>query len=125
MAAALSQALSIKERVKMKPIKPGMVIQLFHKWSGMLLILLIGMKILSGYASIGATAVLSPQAGYLVHTSAWLDIPLLLIVILHIAYGILKNVTSFQTRNKPSVFWITTLVAVAVFVLISGLVYIF
>ena len=95
--------------------KPGVIIQWFHKWSGIPLIVLIVLKIISGYAGEGNVVFISPQTGYLIHASAWVDVPLLFLFILHAAYGILKNITRFETRNKPVVFWTTTILALIVF----------
>jgi len=101
----------------------GAFINAFHRWSGLLLIIFMALKILSGYSAAGLLPVFSIRTGSMIHYAIWVDIPLLFLFLYHAVYGILKIVTKFNTRNKPSVFWLTTLVATFLFVVFVVLIY--
>lgn len=107
----------------MSKTSSGAFINTFHKWSGLLLILFIALKILSGYAVYGMPSIFSRSTGGAIHFARWVDIPLLFLFIYHAVYGVLKVFTKFNTRNKPVVFWLTTLVATFLFVILVLFVY--
>ena len=107
----------------MAKTQPGNFIQSFHKWSGIFLVLFVTLKIISGYIISGALAPFDISKAYLIHYAKWVDIPLLFLFIFHAIYGILKGVTKFRTRNKPSVFWLTTLLATVLFTIMIVFIY--
>ena len=89
----------------MSKTTPSLIIRLFHRWSGLLLILLIGLKILSGYGLID-----------FVHVTVWVDIPLIFFFVFHASYGILKILMP-RIKRKWQAFFITNLIGLIIFLL--------
>jgi len=70
------------------------IIRIFHRWSGLILILLVGLKILSGYRLIPFR-----------HVTVWVDIPLVFFFIFHASYGLLKiRMVRLQKKNQAFLF---------------------
>ena len=90
------------------------MIRFFHRWTGLLLIVFVGLKIISGYAIVGNLAILNPETGYHIHYALWIDIPLMLIFIFHAAYGILKINIPKNNEKKRKAFIITNCLALLV-----------
>lgn len=89
----------------------------FHRWSGMLLILLVGLKLISGFSIAGNLELFAQKTGYRIHYAQVVDIPLLFCFIMHAAYGILKGLWARVSLNKQSSALITTVVGFLVFAL--------
>jgi succinate dehydrogenase/fumarate reductase cytochrome b subunit len=101
----------------MKETTPAIVIRHFHRWSGLLLILLVGAKLLSGFRLAGVIPFPAETAANRLHFSRWVDIPLVFCFVFHSTYGILKVLMSGGVKKKGRAFVIANAVALAVFAL--------
>jgi hypothetical protein len=99
----------------MKETTPVTVVRYAHRWSGLLLIALVGTKIVSGLRLAGATAFPAESTAQWMHFSRWIDAPLLFLFVFHSAYGIFKVLMARGIRNKVRVFAAVNLIALAVF----------
>ncbi len=86
---------------------------LFHRISGLILVVLVGLKIYSGYAMVGK----APQPAFLagVHMKPWLDVPLIFFVTFHVAYGLRLMLIDLGVTWDRFLFWFFTGVALACF----------
>jgi hypothetical protein len=98
----------------MKDATPVQIIRHVHRWSGLLLILFAGMKMLSGLRLAGAVPFPGEAAAHWMHFSRWVDVPFLLFFTVHAAYGILR-IRMAAVRNKVRAFTIASVAALAVF----------
>ena len=85
-----------------------------HRWSGLLLILFAGMKMVSGLRLAGAAPFPGEAAAHWMHFSRWVDVPFLLLFSVHTAYGILR-IRFHAIRNKVRAFTAASAAALAVF----------
>jgi succinate dehydrogenase/fumarate reductase cytochrome b subunit len=89
-----------------------MFIWLFHRISGATLIVLIGIKILTGYF-------LRPKEGrpdwaLSLHRHPVIDILILILFTFHSIYGIRTIIIDFGYRKEKQLFWISNIAAVIV-----------
>lgn len=89
-----------------------MFIWLFHRISGLALILLIGVKILSGYALTGDIE-LSPTDEW--HINRAIDIAVLFLFIFHSFYGIRTIIIDLGVKRERLLFWIFNITAIMAF----------
>ena len=88
----------------------------FIRFSGPLLFILVGLKILSGYSLTGKITGIYWLPG--LHESRALDFLLLLLFIFHALYGLrLFLIDLGMMRRENLLFWVSTLVGVGLFVL--------
>jgi succinate dehydrogenase/fumarate reductase cytochrome b subunit len=99
----------------MNKLKPAEWIQLFHRWSGLCLILLIGIKLLSGFVLSGKIQLLNEKSASWMHFSKWVDLPLLFFFLFHAAYGVLKIAMSKGIQNKDRALILTNVIAGVLF----------
>jgi succinate dehydrogenase/fumarate reductase cytochrome b subunit len=99
----------------MKETTPAIVIRHFHRWSGLLLILLVSTKLLSGFRLVGAIPFPGETAANRLHFSPWVDIPLVFCFVFHSTYGILKVLMARGLQKKVRAFVIANAVALAIF----------
>jgi succinate dehydrogenase/fumarate reductase cytochrome b subunit len=90
---------------------PAEWIRLFHRWSGLALILFVGLKIVTGFTSTGAFRLFSEETAIRLHAALWTDIPLVLLFVFHSSYGILKMAMARGIRNKPRALALTNIAA--------------
>jgi succinate dehydrogenase/fumarate reductase cytochrome b subunit len=109
----------------MKNITPVIFVRFFHRWSGILLIVFVGLKIVSGYVAAGNLEVLNQETAYRIHYALWVDLPLLFLFIFHSCYGIFKILKQYFSRKQHLLFYIMTLLALVLFVLAVIVIYIF
>lgn len=87
----------------------------FIRFSGPLLLILVGVKILSGYALIGRIAGVSWLSD--LHQNRALDILLLFLFIFHALYGLrLFLIDLGMMKKERSLFWILTILSAGLFV---------
>ncbi len=88
----------------------------FIRFSGPVLLVLVGLKILSGYSlegKISGFSWLSP-----LHQNHALDIGLLFVFIFHALYGLRLFLIDLGMMKKENLlFWVSTLVSVGLFIL--------
>jgi len=94
----------------------------FIRFSGPLLLILVGVKILSGYALIGSIAGVSWLSD--LHQNRALDILLLFLFIFHAFYGLrLFLIDLGMVKEEKGLFWAFTILSILA--LISMYVYFF
>jgi succinate dehydrogenase/fumarate reductase cytochrome b subunit len=88
----------------------------FLRFSGPLLLILVGLKILSGYALVGKINGIPWLLG--LHQNRALDILLLFIFIFHALYGIrLFLIDLGMVKKEKILFWVFTIVSIGLFAL--------
>ena len=88
----------------------------FIRFSGPLLLILVGLKILSGYALVGRVAGVSWLSN--LHQNRAFDILLLFLFIFHAFYGLrLFLIDLGMIKKEKSLFWISTIISGGLFVL--------
>ena len=86
------------------------------RFSGPLLLILVGLKILSGYALVGRVAGVSWLSN--LHQNRAFDILLLFLFIFHAFYGLrLFLIDLGMMKKEKSLFWISTIISGGLFVL--------
>jgi hypothetical protein len=98
----------------MRETTPVQIIRHVHRWSGVALILLVGMKMLSGFRLAGLSPFPGEAAARWMHFSRWVDVPLLLLFSVHASYGVLR-IRMSRIRRKVPAFMVASAVALAVF----------
>ena len=98
-----------------------MFIWLFHRISGLALILLIGVKIVSGYALSGEIELGNTGEW---HVNKAIDIAVLFLFIFHSLYGIRTIIIDTGVKKERLLFWIFNITAVVAFVLCYYWIYI-
>ncbi len=94
----------------------------FLRFSGPLLLLLVGLKILSGYASVGKLNGIPWLPG--LHQNRPLDLLLLFVFIFHAFYGLrLFLIDLGMVKQEKVLFWAFTLISIGL--LIFSYVYFF
>ena len=87
----------------------------FIRFSGPILLNLVGLKILSGYALVGRVPVLSWLSR--LHESRTLDVFLLLLFIFHSLYGLrLFLIDLGMLKHERLLFWAATIVSAVILI---------
>jgi succinate dehydrogenase/fumarate reductase cytochrome b subunit len=88
----------------------------FIRFSGPLLLALVGLKILSGYSLVGKIQGISWLAN--LHLNRTLDILLLFVFIFHALYGLrLFLIDLGMVKQEKFLFWAFTIISVGLFIL--------
>ena len=88
----------------------------FIRFSGPLLLILVGLKIVSGYALVGRITGVSWLSG--LHQNRAFDILLLFLFIFHAFYGLrLFLIDLGMMKKEKSLLWIFTIISAGLFVL--------
>jgi len=88
----------------------------FIRFSGPLLLILVGLKIASGYALVGRITGVSWLSG--LHQNRAFDILLLFLFIFHAFYGLrLFLIDLGMMKKEKSLLWIFTIISAGLFVL--------
>ena len=87
----------------------------FVRFSGPLLLILVGLKILSGYSLVGRIQGVSWLSN--LHMNRTLDLLLLFVFIFHALYGLRLFLIDFGMVKKEKVlFWASTIIGAGLFV---------
>ena len=87
----------------------------FIRFSGPLLLILVGLKILSGYSLVGKMDGISWISG--LHQNRSLDVLLLFVFIFHALYGLRLFLIDFgMVKREKLLFWIFTVMAAGLFI---------
>lgn len=87
----------------------------FIRFSGPVLLILVGLKILSGYASVGK--IHGPSWLPTLHLNQTFDVFLLLLIIFHAFYGLrLFLIDLGMVKQEKLLFWIFTLFSAGLFI---------
>jgi succinate dehydrogenase cytochrome b556 subunit len=89
-----------------------MFIWLFHRISGATLIVLIGIKILTGYFLLPKDN--RPDWALSLHRHPVIDILILILFTFHSIYGIRTIIIDFGYRKEKQLFWISNIAAAIV-----------
>jgi len=87
----------------------------FIRFSGPLLLILVGLKIISGYSLVGKIQAVSWLSA--LHLSKAFDLPLLFLFIFHALYGLrLFLVDSGMIKQERLLFWTSTIISAGLFI---------
>ncbi len=89
-----------------------MFIWLFHRISGATLIVLIGIKILTGYFLLPKDN--RPDWALSLHRNPVIDVLILILFTFHSIYGIRTIIIDFGYRKEKQLFWVSNIAAAAV-----------
>jgi len=87
----------------------------FVRFSGPLLVILVGLKILSGYSLVGRIQ----GASWLstLHSNRALDVVLLFVFIFHALYGLrLFLIDLGMVKKEKALFWTSTIISAGLFI---------
>jgi succinate dehydrogenase/fumarate reductase cytochrome b subunit len=88
----------------------------FIRFSGPVLLILLGLKILSGYALVGRIGVVSWLSG--LHENRALDFILLFLLVFHAFYGLRLFLIDLGVKKREkALFWAFTIVSLGLFML--------
>ena len=86
----------------------------FIRFSGPLLLILVGLKIISGYTLVGRIAGVSWLSN--LHQNRAFDILLLFLFIFHTSYGLsLFLIDLGMVKQEKSLFWVFTIIGILLF----------
>jgi len=108
----------------MEPRAQAAFVRSFHKYSGLLLILLVGLKLFSGFETHQKFGLLPGIQAMRWHTRAWIDLPLTLLFLFHASYGILKISMIRGIGNRGRAFLCANLVPGILFLLSLAFIYV-
>ncbi len=86
-----------------------MFIWVFHRVSGLLLILLIGIKFLTSFFLM--TKEQKPDWALVLHTNPFIDTLLIISVVFHALYGLRTVAIDLGLRKEKLLFWVSTLLS--------------
>lgn len=86
-----------------------MFVWVFHRVSGLLLILLIGIKFLTSFFLM--TKEQKPDWALVLHTNPFIDTLLIISVVFHALYGLRTVAIDLGLRKEKLLFWISTLLS--------------
>ena len=89
-----------------------MFIWVFHRISGLLLILLLSVKFLTSFFLM--TKQQKPDWSLVLHTNPFLDTLLIITVVFHAFYGLRTVIIDLGLRKEKLLFWVFTLLSIAV-----------
>ena len=89
-----------------------MLIWLFHRISGLALILLIGIKIISGYALTGEIQLARTDTW---HVNKTIDVLILFLFIFHSLYGVRTIIIDMGVKREKLLFWSFNSIAIVLF----------
>ncbi len=96
-----------------------MFIWVFHRISGLLLILLLGIKFLTSFFLM--TKEQKPDWALVLHTNPFIDTLLIIFVVFHALYGLRTVVIDLGLRKEKLLFWVFTLLSLVLIGLLLAL----
>lgn len=81
-----------------------MFVWIFHRISGLLLILLLGLKFLTSFFLM--TKEQKPDWALVLHTNAFSDTLLIVLVVYHALYGLRTILIDLGLKKEKQLFWI-------------------
>ncbi|MDH5383297.1 MAG: hypothetical protein OEY18_01220 [Candidatus Aminicenantes bacterium] len=89
-----------------------MFVWVFHRISGLLLIILLGVKFFTSFFLM--TKEQKPDWALVLHTNPFIDTFLIVSIVFHAFYGLRTVIIDLGVRKEKKLFWIFTLLSVAV-----------
>lgn len=86
-----------------------MFVWVFHRVSGLLLILLLGVKFLTSFFLM--TKAQKPDWALILHTNPFIDTLLIVLVVFHALYGLRTVIIDLGLRKEKMLFWVFTLLS--------------
>lgn len=96
-----------------------MFVWVFHRISGLLLILLIGIKLLTSFFLM--TKEQKPDWALVLHTNPFIDTLLIISVVFHALYGLRTVAIDLGLRKEKLLFWVSTLLGLVLSTLLLAL----
>ena len=96
-----------------------MFVWIFHRVSGLILILLIGFKIVTGYGILGRYGSPVIDSMRLLHRSPLLDLLVVGLFVYHALYGLRTCLVDLGVRGEKIMFWAFTFLGGVIFALIA------
>jgi succinate dehydrogenase/fumarate reductase cytochrome b subunit len=93
-----------------------MFVWIFHRVSGVILILLMGVKIVTGFGIMGRFGADSIEPMRLLHRDPVIEISLLFLFVYHAVWGLRTILVDLGLRREKSLFWIALLIGTLVFI---------
>ena len=93
-----------------------MFVWLFHRVSGLLLILLLGVKFLASFFLM--TKEQKPDWALVLHTNPLTDTLLIILIVFHALYGLRTVIIDLGVKKEKLLFWVFTLLSVVLSVLL-------
>lgn len=93
-----------------------MFVWVFHRVSGLLLILLLGVKFLTSFFLM--TKAQKPDWALVLHTNPFTDTLLIVLIVFHALYGLRTVIIDLGLRKEKMLFWVFTLLSVILSVLL-------
>jgi len=88
-----------------------MFVWIFHRASGLLLIVLLGLKMLTGFFMMTKEA--KPDWALALHVNTLSDILLIVLLIFHASYGLRTMVYELGVKREKALFWVFSVLAAA------------
>jgi succinate dehydrogenase/fumarate reductase cytochrome b subunit len=96
-----------------------MFVWVFHRISGLLLILLIGIKLLTSFFLM--TKEQKPDWALVLHTNPFIDTLLIISVVFHALYGLRTVAIDLGLRKEKLLFWVSSLLGLVLSALLLTL----
>lgn len=95
-----------------------MFVWIFHRLSGLILILLLGLKFVTSFFLM--TKAQKPDWALVLHTNPFSDTLLIILIVFHAFYGLRTVIIDLGVRKEKLLFWIFTLLSLvmSVFLLV-------
>ncbi len=93
-----------------------MFVWVFHRISGLLLILLLGVKIFTSYFMM--TQGQKPDWALALHVNPLTDVLLIILVVFHAFYGLRTIIYDLGVKKEKALFWVFTILAILISVIL-------
>ena len=90
-------------------------IRSLHRWSGLCLFPFLAIKIVTGFSITGSLNLFSTSRAVFLHLALWIDIPLILLIMVHATYSVLKIRLGKGIAHKTRAFCIANGIALILF----------
>lgn len=88
-----------------------MFVWIFHRISGLLLIVLLGIKFLTSFFLM--TKEQKPDWALVLHTNPLTDTVLIILIVFHALYGLRTVIIDLGVKKEKLLFWIFTILGIA------------
>lgn len=88
-----------------------MFVWIFHRISGLLLIILLGIKFLTSFFLM--TKEQKPDWALVLHTNPLTDTVLIILIVFHALYGLRTVIIDLGVKKEKLLFWIFTILGIA------------